>query len=208
MPNELVGIVLANPAIRSIWDNWGRLHLPDCWLVAGCVAQTVWNHRFGLPAQNGISDIDLVYFDPDDLSAASEQDHASRLHRQFPGLGAWLDVKNEARVHLWYEAKFGFAIPPYRSVADAIDTFPTTATTIGLRPGPGRAEVYATFGLEDLLAGVVRPNKRLITRDIYEAKVARWVGLWPRLKVVAWDAALDPAAAGGQAVRLLPWRQG
>lgn len=74
-------------------------------------------------------------------------------------------------------------------MTDAIDSFPTTATAIGLRRGPGHAEVYATFGLSDLLAGVVRPNKRLITRDVYEAKVARWVGLWPRLEVVAWDAA-------------------
>jgi len=186
---ELVKIVLANPAIRAIWENWDRLELPDCWLVAGCVAQTVWNHRFGLPVATGIADIDLVYFDPDDLSEASEQDHAERLRRQFPGLGLWVDVKNEARVHLWYESRFGFAIPPYRSVTDAIDSFPTTATAIGLRRGPGDPEVYATFGLSDLLAGVVRPNKRLITRDVYEAKVARWVGLWPRLEVVAWDAA-------------------
>lgn len=64
---ELVKIVLANPAIRAIWENWDRLELPDCWLVAGCVAHTVWNHRFGLPVATGIADIDLVYFDPDDL---------------------------------------------------------------------------------------------------------------------------------------------
>ena len=32
------------------------------------------------------------------------------------------DVKNEARVHLWYEARFGAAIPPYQSAEAAIAT--------------------------------------------------------------------------------------
>ena len=189
MQGELLGIVLGNPAIRAIWKNWDRLALPDCWIVAGCLAQTVWNHRFGRPPAAGISDIDLVYFDPDDLSEKTEQSHAERLRRHFPELGLWLDVKNEARVHLWYSTRFGFPIPAYRSVTDAIDCFPTTATAVGLRPGTGLAQIYATFGLSDLLAGVVRPNKRLITREVYHAKVARWLGQWPRLEVVAWDAA-------------------
>jgi hypothetical protein len=99
-----------------------------------------------------------------------------------------IDVKNEARVHLWYEAKFGYAIRPYASVADAITTFPTTATAVGLRPGPEGLAVFAPYGLADLLGLIVRPNKRQITRSIYEAKVTRWTSVWPGLKVVPWGA--------------------
>lgn len=105
----------------------------------------------------------------------------------FSQLSVWIDVKNEARVHLWYEAKFGKAIGPYTSVVDAIDSFPTTATTIGIRPSAAGAEVYATFGLSDLFAGIVRPNKRLITRDVYEAKASKWRDYWPDLTVISWD---------------------
>ena len=184
----ILDIALGNPALRAVWDNWALVDLPDCWVVAGCIAQTVWNHRFGLAARYGISDLDLVYYDADDLTEATEQRHAERLRRVFPDLGVWLDVKNEARVHLWYEARFGYPILPYRSVTDAIDSFPTTATAIGLRPGSGAAELYATFGLHDLAQGVVRPNNRQITRDIYEAKVAKWGARWPGLDIVAWDA--------------------
>lgn len=185
---DLLDMVLGNPVIRAVWQGWHLLDLPECWLVAGCLAQTVWNHRFGLPPGNGISDIDLVYFDPDDLSEAKEQRHAKRVRSAFPDLGCWMDVKNEARVHLWYEARFGYPITPYRSVIDAIDSFPTTATTIGIRPTTGGAELYATFGLGDVLAGVVRPNKRLITRAIYEAKATRWSAHWPGLEIVPWEA--------------------
>lgn len=38
------------------------------------------------------------------------------------------------RIHMWYEAKFGYQITPYTSTAEAITTFPTTATAIGLKP--------------------------------------------------------------------------
>ncbi len=179
--------VLINPSIQAVWNAWGALELPDCWLVAGCLAQTVWNERFGLPVDYGISDLDLVYFDPSDLSEQTEQRHAQRIRHIFAELPVRIDVKNQARVHLWYEAKFGFPIPPYQSVLDAIGTFPTTATTVGLRPTGHGTELCATYGLSDLFDGVVRANKRLITREIFEAKVAKWYSRWPDLKVIPWD---------------------
>jgi hypothetical protein len=42
-----------------------------------------------------------------------------------------IDVKNEARVHLWYKSHFGYDIPPYHSVEEAMDSWPTTATAVG-----------------------------------------------------------------------------
>ncbi|WP_366128547.1 nucleotidyltransferase family protein [Acetobacter senegalensis] len=59
---------------------------------------------------------------------------------------------------------------PYRSVTDAIDTFPTAAPAVGIRPAGGCAEIYASFGLSDLLSGAVCANRKQINRDIYEAK--------------------------------------
>ncbi|TCL66447.1 nucleotidyltransferase family protein [Rhizobium sp. BK251] len=179
--------VLENPAIRTVWNAWERLNLPDCWLVAGCLAQTIWNARFGFSPEHGVSDMDLVYFDPDDLTEESEQKQGKRIRELFPDLPIWIDVKNEARVHLWYETKFGHPIPPYSSLREAIDTFPTTSTAIGMRRAGRGTEIYAAFGFVDLFAGVVRANKRQITRDIYAAKVSKWLTRWPDLSVVSWD---------------------
>jgi hypothetical protein len=75
-------------------------------------------------------------------------------------------VKNEARIHLWYEERFGYAIEPYLSSADAIATFPTTATAVGVRRIRGEFECCAPFGLDDVFGLIVRPNKRQITRAI------------------------------------------
>ncbi|MBZ9792989.1 nucleotidyltransferase family protein, partial [Rhizobium sp. 3T7] len=97
------------------------------------------------------------------------------------------DVKNQARVHSWYEAKFGYSIDPYTSTVEAITTFPTTAAAVGLRPGHANLELCAPYGLSDLLSVVVRPNKKQIAREIYEKKVNRWTALWPELKIVSWD---------------------
>ena len=30
------------------------------------------------------------------------------------------------------------------------------------------------------------PNKAQITKEIYEKKVLRWMGLWPTLSIVPW----------------------
>jgi hypothetical protein len=98
---DLLRLVLTrSPIVATIVDRWPQIGLPDCWLVAGCLAQTVWNDAFGLPVTHGISDIDLVYFDGQDLSAETEAGHAVRLRTPFADLGLWIDVKNKARVHL------------------------------------------------------------------------------------------------------------
>lgn len=102
-------------------------------------------------------------------------------------MSARLDVKNQARVHQWYEAKFGRPLAAYTSAPAAIATYPTTATCIGIRPGAEGLEITAPFGLADLWAGIVRPNKTLVTEDIYRAKAARWRALWPHLAIRPWN---------------------
>lgn len=96
-------------------------------------------------------------------------------------------MKNQARVHIWYEDKFGYSIKPYTSTDEAITTFPTTATAVGIRPLDNRLALCAPYGLSDLLAPVVRVNKKQVTREIYEKKIARWRQLWPDLEIIPWD---------------------
>lgn len=184
---RLVEIVRRSPLLAPLIQRWPEIALRDGWIAAGALAQTVWNEAFRLPPRHGVSDIDLVYFDDVDLSAEAEAAHAVRVHSLFAELDVWLDVKNEARVHLWYTERFGRPIAPYRSTRDAITTFPTTATAIGLRPQGRRLEVFAPYGLSDLLNGIVRPNKAQITQAVYEAKVTKWRSLWPGLRVIPWD---------------------
>lgn len=170
------------PAIRAA----SKLMLPACYVCAGCVTQTVWNARFGYPAEYGIDDIDLIYYDKDDMTEAGEARRAEMAQGQLGDLPFRLDVKNEARVHLWYERKFGYPIAPYPSTEAAIRSFPTTATAVGVRHTPSGLHIYAPFGLEDLLDGIVRPNKAQITEAIYRQKADKWLSKWPDLTVIPW----------------------
>ena len=56
----LRSILQRSPIVSTVADRWPEIGLPDGWLAAGCLAQTVWNDAFGLPATHGLSEIDLV----------------------------------------------------------------------------------------------------------------------------------------------------
>ena len=185
--DELLETVLRNTAVRDVLDNAGELNLPDWFVGAGCIAQTVWNKYHGCNLTDNITDIDLVYFDNTDLSFEAEDKIISTTKAALSHVPIPVDIKNQARVHLWYGRHFGYDIKPYASIYDALKSWPTTATSIGIRKEGNGYKVFAPFGLDDLLNLIVRANKVQITEEIYNSKVDRWTSCWPELKVIPWD---------------------
>ena len=104
-------------AFQSALDRTGTLaqvlaraaavDLPGWHLVAGCLYQTVWNVVTGQPPEAGILDYDLAYFDGAGLSWDAEDAVIRAGQTVFAGLPAPAQIRNQARVHLWYEQKFG-----------------------------------------------------------------------------------------------------
>lgn len=183
--HRFVTQVLANPVNRAILTAWPQLRLPDGWLVAGCLFQTVWNLRSGQPPQQDIKDYDIFYFDGSDLSAKAEAAVQTRVDRVLGHLGMSIEAKNQARVHLWYEAHFGHPYPRLRQAQDGIDRFLVPATCVAIRPanaGEG-FEVYAPHGLHGLYAGVLTPNPLTDHRDLFRAKAASYQARWPWLRI-------------------------
>ncbi|MGG1684361.1 nucleotidyltransferase family protein [Pseudalkalibacillus sp. NRS-1564] len=180
-------ILYQNPAIEKALGVL-REEFDHAYIGAGCIVQTVWNDLTNRPLDYGIHDLDVVYYDDQDLSLEKEVEIEEHLRKLLSDIPYKIDAKNEARVHLWYEEKFGQRIAPYSSVEDAINSWPTTATSIGVKVGEdGAFQVYTPYGLNDLFGLIVRANKFLITRDVYEAKVEKWTRKWPELEVIAWD---------------------
>lgn len=101
-----------NPIAEAVLAVAGEVRLPGWYLGAGAGAQTVWNLQHGFAAADGIKDYDLVYFDPDDLTAESEQRIEQQVAARLRGIGTVVDGHTEARVHLWYEARFGRRLDP------------------------------------------------------------------------------------------------
>ena len=177
--------VLANQANRAILERLPALGLSDAWLVAGCLFQTVWNLRAGRAAAAGIRDYDLFYFDASDLSAAAEDAVAARVQAACADLGVPLEVKNQARVHTWYQDHFGEPYGALASAREGIDRFLVDGTCVGLQPdGLGTLALYAPDGLHGKLRGVLRPNRRWRhPAAMYAAKAADYQQRWPGLTI-------------------------
>ena len=187
---EFLSLVLTNPKNAEILRRIERLGLPDAWLVSGCLFQTVWNLLDGKDAEHGIRDYDLFYFDPD-VSWEAEDREIKRISAAFEDLGVPVEVRNQARVHLWYEDKFGITgYPELSSATDGIRLFLAHACMVAVTRREGELKLFAPYGLEDVFAKTVRPNpefRHAIRADRYYEKAKRWQALWPSLKIVSWD---------------------
>jgi uncharacterized protein len=184
---RFLSIVTTDPTVRAVLERAPALGVGDWWLTAGVLFQTVWNALTGRPAGTGIRDADLFYFDQD--TSWDAEDAVIRAGAElFGDLPVPVEIRNEARVHLWYADRFGVPAVPFRDCADAIDHFAAVCCCFGVAVDPaGTPRVYAPHGYDDLFSLVVRPNPRLAPRHVYEAKTARWQEQWPELTVLPWD---------------------
>ena len=101
-----VSLALRNPANDAILTALDALQLPDAWLVSGCLVQSAWNALTDRPMGYGISDYDVFYFDAD-TSWEAEDRIIRELDPVARQLAVPVQVRNQARVHLWYQQKFG-----------------------------------------------------------------------------------------------------
>ena len=181
--DEFRTAALRNPANAIIAGELHDLALPDAWLVAGCLAQTVWNVATGRAVEFGINDYDVFYYDPD-TSWAAEDAVIRELRHRLGHLGVTIEARNQARVHLWYPQKHGVPYPALGRATDGIDRFLTRNTQVGIRRAADGYDVYAPHGFDDIARLIVRPNLTAnFSAANYAAKAARWKNLWPELTV-------------------------
>ncbi|MGJ4948579.1 nucleotidyltransferase family protein [Bradyrhizobium sp. HKCCYLS20291] len=183
--DDFVTSSLCNPVNAMLIGVLREMALPDAWLVAGCLTQTVWNVRTRRSVGHGINDYDIFYFDPD-TSWDAEDVVIRRIASRLDHVDAKVEVRNQARVHLWYPAKHGRPYPAVTRSTDGIDRFLTVNTQVGLRPQADGYELYAPKGLDDIAKMIVRPNYTAnFSVANYAAKAARWKSLWPEITVMA-----------------------
>lgn len=181
---EFLEAIRRNPFNRIILERLPVLALSDCWLVSGALFQTVWNLRTNRRPDHGIKDYDVFYFDPD-TSYDAEDRVIRRAAALFADLGIAVEVRNQARVHLWYGEKFGVPYPPLSCAADGIDRFLMHNAQVGFRASEAETEVYAPRGFDDIFNLIVRPNRTAnFLPDKYMEKALRWKEHWPALTIL------------------------
>jgi uncharacterized protein len=180
---EFLDTVRGNRFNRAILARLPELALPDTWLVSGALFQTVWNLRTNRPPEFGIKDYDIFYFDPD-TSWEAEDAAIRRAQKMFADLGVAVELRNQARVHLWYEEKFGKPYPPLHRATDGIDRFLMPCAQVGIHGNADDTKVYAPHGFDDICAMIVRPNRTAnFHPDRYREKALHWQERWPELTI-------------------------
>lgn len=157
----------------------------DACIGSGAVRNAVWDALHAYSSPSFLADVDVAYFDPDDLSEATERRYEQRLRELRPEL-AW-DVKNQAAVHLWFHEVFGHEVEPLRSMEEAIATWPETALAVGVGlQADDTLTITAPLGLDDLFSMVVRRNPKRVSVETYEKRIAEkeYSKRWPGVRIV------------------------
>jgi hypothetical protein len=174
----IADIIAQDPVGMKQLRSVRALDLPDGCVAAGFVRNRVWDHLHGISPPRPPADIDVLFFDPADVSKEREAAHEAQLAELAPGL-PW-QVRNQARMHVWKD------LPPHRDTADAMTFWLETVTAVGVRlEADDTLTVIAPLGVGDLVGLMCRPTAYGRTRrDEYEARIAakRWRELWPKVR--------------------------
>lgn len=183
---ELAAIVRADAGLMHVLTTVRALDLPDWRLVSGAVYQAVWNARTGRLAGYGVKDYDLAYFDASDLSYEAEDVVIKRVAAAFDEpFRSQVEVRNQARVHLWFQNRFGEPYEALGSTDEALGRFVAPTFAVGVRlEADDSLSIAAPFGLEDVFAMTIRPNpSRPLARGWAKA-VDSARARWPELTVI------------------------
>ncbi|MDX5592270.1 nucleotidyltransferase family protein [Pseudovibrio sp. SPO723] len=182
-------VVRNNSVIWSLLKLAAAEKLPDAWIVSGAIYQNLWNAMLGLPQGHGIKDYDLVYFDGADLSWQAEDRIIKRIDSRSADLGVPVEVRNQARVHLWYPDRFGADYPKLQHATHSLDYYAskTHAVAVGLEAETENIKVHAPFGLRNIFDMLVVPNYALDNKKTHQDKAARLQSVWSPVTIIDWE---------------------
>lgn len=180
-------ILRDNDVVMTVLRGLRELDLHDWMLVAGAIYNGVWNVLTEQPVLNGVKDIDVFYFDDTDLSYEAEDAVIQRANRKFADLPLPVEVRNQARVHLWFPQKFKQPFSPLTSSAESLLRYASKTHAVGVHLDHNdKMTIHAPFGLDLIFSFRVVPNHVLENRVAHEEKGTRAKKSWPQLSVEPW----------------------
>ncbi len=181
---RLSAIVRANPDLMHVLTTVRDLRLNDWRVFSGAVYQAVWNDVTGRAPTYGIKDYDLGYFDPD-TSWDAEDIVIRRVAAAFePPFRDIVEVRNQARVHIWFGDRFGEPYDALPNTDTALSRFVAPAFSVGVRlEDDDTISIAAPFGLQDMFGMILRPNPNRPLARGWDKVVASAQARWPELRV-------------------------
>lgn len=173
----IIGWIEQDPMRMLALRTAQSLALNDWCLAAGFVRNLVWDRLHGLTEATPLNDIDVIYFDPQDVTITTEKNLEQRLCAvaSLP----W-SVKNQARMHVLHNHS------SYSSSSEAMSYWVETETVIGATLTPdGKVELVAPLGTAELFAFSITANPRHGSPEVMleRAESKGWLTRWPRLQL-------------------------
>lgn len=183
--DELTAIVRAEPGLMRVLTTLREIGLPDWRVFSGAVYQAVWNARTGRSAGYGVRDYDIGYFDPD-TSWDAEDVVIKRVAAAFDEpLRAMVEVRNQARVHLWHPQKFGGSYSALTDTDEALTRFVAPCFAVGVRlEDDDEITVAASFGLNDVFNLTIRPTPDRPLANDWDRIIEKSKARWPELTIL------------------------
>lgn len=184
---KFVSIIKKNKDLMLILDYIESLNLPNFYIAAGAVFQTIWNYYDNKPLNYNIKDIDIIYYDSNNLSKEDEKKLEYNISQYFKDMNYEFDVHNEARMHLWKKENENKNIDQYKNSEDAIDQWIATVHAIGITKKNNDIEIYAPYGLSDIFSRTIRPIKhKANSEELYNKKAIAWKNRFDNLNIIEW----------------------
>jgi hypothetical protein len=185
LETRLADIVRADPGLMHVLTTVRGLGLNDWRVFSGAVYQSVWNAVTGRPAGYGRKDYDLGYFDPD-TSWDAEDVVIKRVAAAFDEpFRTEVEVRNQARVPLWFMDRFGEPYEPLTGTDEALTRFVAPAFAVGVRlEADDTISIASPFGLEDVFSMTLRPNPNRPLAKGWDKAVAGTRARWPELTLI------------------------
>lgn len=184
-----ISILEQNKELMDILDFISRLNLPNFYIAAGSIFQTIWNYYDKKDLNSNIKDIDIIYFDNNDLSVEKDIEIYNKVinYSKLKGYTYDIDVSNEARMHIWKLEHENILIEPYKCSEDAISRWIATVHAIGITKENGNIKIYAPYGLSDIFSRTIRPIKHKYNNEnLYNKKVNSWNKRFDNLNIISW----------------------
>lgn len=174
--------------MMKLYENFERdlelvqsLNLPYACIAAGYVRNFVWDQLHGYTKRTPLNDIDVIYFDKNNVSENFEKEIEAYLSEK-TNCSIW-SVKNQARMHV------NNGDPPYHSISDAMSKWPETVTAVGMtKDEEGNIKVIAPYGVDDIFNMKVRRSPLFKNKEYVRKRVINknWKNIWPMIEI-EWD---------------------
>lgn len=185
LKSSLIEILRLSPNLMQVLQSCRAAKLPDWRIASGAIYGTVFNHQTNRPPDYGIKDYDICYFDPD-TSYEAEDVWIKKIDAALPqNLRTMAEVRNQARVHLWFKDKFGSEYAPLSNTDESLDRYLCYAHMVAVRLEENdEISICAPMGLEDIFNMKLRYNPNRAAPERFLEKCNSIKARWPEVEII------------------------